>query len=122
MSGGWKRGTARLLRHRRPKGPGTDGPSLKHRATPRLYTEQKTKTLAPKIRFPAAGFLKTHRGPVDSRRPIRERLSRGQETGIRAEAAKQRRAARAKNFEIRVGDRPTLQSSIRFPGAWDSSN
>ena len=37
MSGEWKRGMARLLRHRRPKGPGTDRPSLNHRATPRLY-------------------------------------------------------------------------------------
>jgi hypothetical protein len=36
MSGEWKRGTVRLLRHRRTKGPGT-GPSLDHRATPRLY-------------------------------------------------------------------------------------
>src|SRR3954470_10910335 len=37
MSGEWKRGTARLLRHRRPKGPETDRLSLHHRATPRLY-------------------------------------------------------------------------------------
>src|SRR4051812_46159051 len=37
MSGEWKRGTARLLRHRRTKGPATDRPSLNHRATPRLY-------------------------------------------------------------------------------------
>ena len=28
---------ARLLRHRRTKGPATDRPSLNHRATPRLY-------------------------------------------------------------------------------------
>src|SRR6516164_8047887 len=31
MSGEWKRGTAGLLRHRRPKGPETDRPSLNHR-------------------------------------------------------------------------------------------
>src|SRR4051794_35586869 len=38
MSGEWRRSTARLLRHRRPKGPGTDRPSLNHRVTPRLYS------------------------------------------------------------------------------------
>src|SRR5690348_2248884 len=37
MSGEWKRGTARLVRHRQTKGPGTDRPSLNNRATPRLY-------------------------------------------------------------------------------------
>ena len=37
MSGVWKRGTVRLVRHRQTKGPVTDRPSLKHRATPRLY-------------------------------------------------------------------------------------
>jgi hypothetical protein len=37
MSGEWKRGTARLVRHRRTKGPETDMPNLNHRATPRLY-------------------------------------------------------------------------------------
>ena len=42
MSGEWKRGTARLVRHRRPKGPATDRPSLNHRATPRLYGGHKT--------------------------------------------------------------------------------
>ena len=31
MSGEWKRGTARLLRHRQTKGPATDRPSLNHR-------------------------------------------------------------------------------------------
>jgi transposase len=38
MSGEWKRSKARLVRHRRPKGPATDRPNLNHRATPRLYT------------------------------------------------------------------------------------
>jgi hypothetical protein len=38
MSGEWKRGTARLLRHRQTKGPATDRPSLNYRATPRLYS------------------------------------------------------------------------------------
>jgi len=37
MSGVWKRSTARLVRHRRPKGPDTEMPGLNHRATPRLY-------------------------------------------------------------------------------------
>src|SRR5512142_469257 len=37
MSGEWKRSKARLLRHRQPKGPATDRPSLNHRVTPRLY-------------------------------------------------------------------------------------
>src|SRR5512135_444831 len=37
MSGMWKRSTAKLLRHRQPKGPATDRPSLNHRVTPRLY-------------------------------------------------------------------------------------
>jgi hypothetical protein len=42
MSGEWKRGMARLVRHRQTKGPGTDRPSLNNRVTPRLYTEKKT--------------------------------------------------------------------------------
>ena len=37
MSGEWKRSKVRLLRHRQPKGPATDRPSLNHRVTPRLY-------------------------------------------------------------------------------------
>jgi hypothetical protein len=37
MSGVWKRSMARLVRHRRTKGPETDMPSLNRRATPRLY-------------------------------------------------------------------------------------
>jgi len=37
MSGRWKRGTARRVRHRQPKGPVTDGLCLIHRATSRLY-------------------------------------------------------------------------------------
>jgi hypothetical protein len=37
MSGEWKRGKARLLRHRQTKGPETDRPNLHDRATPRLY-------------------------------------------------------------------------------------
>jgi hypothetical protein len=41
MSGEWKRGTARLVRHRQTKGPATDRPTLINRATPRLYSEQK---------------------------------------------------------------------------------
>src|SRR4051812_40827492 len=41
MSGEWRRDTARLLRHRRPKGPGTARPSLNHRATPRLYRRRR---------------------------------------------------------------------------------
>ena len=36
-SGMWKRGMVRILRHRQPKGPETDRPSLNHRATSRLY-------------------------------------------------------------------------------------
>ena len=43
MSGEWKRGTARLVRHRQTKGPATDRPSLNHRATPRLYMDQLWK-------------------------------------------------------------------------------
>jgi len=42
MSGEWRRGTARLLRHRRPKGPETARPSLHYRVTPRLYGGQET--------------------------------------------------------------------------------
>jgi hypothetical protein len=37
MSGRWKRGTVRLVRHRQTKGPATDRPHLTHRATARLY-------------------------------------------------------------------------------------
>jgi len=36
-SGMWKRSMARLVRHRQTKGAATDGPSLNHRATSRLY-------------------------------------------------------------------------------------
>jgi Domain of unknown function (DUF4158) len=43
MSGVWKRSMARLVRHRRPKGPDTDRPSLNHRATPRLYTDDASR-------------------------------------------------------------------------------
>jgi hypothetical protein len=35
--GVWKRGKAGIIRHRRPKGPGTAMPSLNNRATPRPY-------------------------------------------------------------------------------------
>jgi hypothetical protein len=41
MSGEWKRSKARLLRHRQPKGPATDRPSLNHRVTPRLYVRRE---------------------------------------------------------------------------------
>ena len=41
MSGVWKRGRVRLLRHRPTKGPETDRPSLNHRATSRLYPNIK---------------------------------------------------------------------------------
>jgi hypothetical protein len=37
MSGEWKRGMARLVRHRPTKEPATDRPSLNNRATTRLY-------------------------------------------------------------------------------------
>ena len=37
MSGEWKRGMARLVRHRQTKGPAPDRPSLNNRVTPRLY-------------------------------------------------------------------------------------
>jgi hypothetical protein len=39
MSGEWKRGRARLVRHRQPKGPDTDRPYLNYRVTPRLYVQ-----------------------------------------------------------------------------------
>ena len=42
MSGEWKRGMVRLLRHRQTKEPETDRPNLHHRATPRLYGGHKT--------------------------------------------------------------------------------
>jgi hypothetical protein len=41
MSGMWKRSMAKLVRHRQPKGPVTDRPSLKpprHISTPQLST------------------------------------------------------------------------------------
>jgi thermitase len=37
MSGMWKRSMIGILRHRQPKGSGTDRPHLNHRATSRLY-------------------------------------------------------------------------------------
>jgi hypothetical protein len=51
MSGEWKRGMAKLLRHRRPKGPATDRPSLHNRVTPRLYR------LATRVSFQVASGL-----------------------------------------------------------------
>src|SRR5512135_3351322 len=45
MSGMWKRSTAKLLRHRQPKGPATDRPSLNHRVTSRLYIVAATAML-----------------------------------------------------------------------------
>jgi hypothetical protein len=36
-SGMWKRSMAWIVRHRQTKEPGTDRPSLNHRATSRLY-------------------------------------------------------------------------------------
>ena len=39
MSGEWERSKVRLLRHRQPKGPGTDRPTLNHRTTPRLHSD-----------------------------------------------------------------------------------
>jgi hypothetical protein len=38
MSGRWKRGTVRRVRHRQTKGPATDGSDLNYRATSRLYS------------------------------------------------------------------------------------
>jgi len=37
ISGVWKRGMVRLLRHRQTKEPGTARPYLNYRATPRLH-------------------------------------------------------------------------------------
>ena len=45
MSGMWKRSMVGTLRHRQPKGPETDMPDLRHRATSRLYS------LVPQIFF-----------------------------------------------------------------------
>src|SRR5579863_1568827 len=38
MSGMWKRGMVRIMRHRQTKEPETDRPDLNYRATSRLYT------------------------------------------------------------------------------------
>ena len=46
MSGVWKRGRVRLLRHRQTKGPETDRPSLHYRATSRLYLRRPPGALA----------------------------------------------------------------------------
>ena len=45
MSGVWKRGRVRLLRHRQTKGPETDRPSLHYRATSRLYRPWRKTSL-----------------------------------------------------------------------------
>ena len=42
MSGEWKRGTARLVRHRQTKEPETDRLYLNNRVTPRLYRRELT--------------------------------------------------------------------------------
>ncbi len=48
MSGVWKRSMGGRVRHRQPKGPATDGPSLRHRATPRLYRRiRRTESCPP---------------------------------------------------------------------------
>ena len=41
MSGEWKRSMAELVRHRQTKEPVTDRPRLNHRATPRLYLDER---------------------------------------------------------------------------------
>jgi integrase len=41
MSGMWKRGMVRIMRHRQTKEPDTDRPNLNHRATSRLYPLSK---------------------------------------------------------------------------------
>jgi len=45
ISGVWKRGTVRLLRHRQTKEPETARLNLNHRATPRLYTGSNALTV-----------------------------------------------------------------------------
>src|SRR5512135_2405740 len=78
MSGVWKRSIARLLRHRRPKGPETDRPSLNHRATSRLYTfllHDRHPVLAPPLRpgvspaLPIVGIPGAELGHRASARP-----------------------------------------------------
>ena len=51
MSGIWKRGTVRLVRHRQTKGPGTDRPSLNYRARSRLYRSLR------RVRWRATPFV-----------------------------------------------------------------
>src|SRR5579863_1367207 len=43
MSGMWKRGMVRIMRHRQTKEPETDRPDLNYRATSRLYTERNCR-------------------------------------------------------------------------------
>jgi hypothetical protein len=45
MSGRWKRGMVRLVRHRQTKEPATDRPHLTYRATARLYRQVFAKCL-----------------------------------------------------------------------------
>jgi hypothetical protein len=86
MSGRWKRSTVGPVRHRQPKGSATDMPSLRHRATSRLY------------RFSGAPspFGSSCTGPpllarrAGRRKLLRNRLSRPE---IPAERAGGRRAA-----------------------------
>jgi hypothetical protein len=41
MSGMWKRGMVRIMRHRQTKEPETDRPNLNYRATSRLYVRRE---------------------------------------------------------------------------------
>jgi hypothetical protein len=62
MSERWKRGKGGLVRHRQPKGPGTDRPSLNHRATSRLYS---TPDSIPHLRGSLVGEVRDRAITVD---------------------------------------------------------
>jgi len=76
MSGMWKRGMVRIMRHRQTKEPETDRPDLNYRATSRLY-----KDFWRREGFAAIGIRQKPEG-ADSVLPHRSPV-RGSEMGYR---------------------------------------
>src|SRR6266571_3353915 len=78
MSGMWKRSMVWLVRHRQPKGPETDRPSLTHRATSRLHRGYRLDVFISKVAGGVGLILKELEGL-----PARRALFAGTEESFR---------------------------------------